>query len=120
MTDNPHDLLELLAADILTLTEEVDAEGLGRSRLTRAETVKRLRAMAAVAAGLSSAARAALPEIDWARWIALGEALAAERVGPVALWEAAREFTTDTLQWLRVYREANPAWFRDASETAGA
>lgn len=114
MTDNPHDLLEALAADILTLTEEVDADGLARSRLTRQEAIKRLRRMAAVAAALPPAAHAALPEIDWARWRALGDDLAADAVTPLALWAAAREFTTDTLQWLRVYREADPHWFRAA------
>lgn len=112
MTENPHDQLEALAADILTLTEDVDADGLSRSRLTRSETIKRLRRMAAIAAALPAPARAALPEMDWARWCALGEELAAERVGALALWEAAREFTTDTLQWLRVYRDANPDWYR--------
>ncbi|QDF95785.1 hypothetical protein CJ010_04075 [Azoarcus sp. DD4] len=120
MTENPHDLLETLAADILTLTEDVDAAGLARSRLTRGETVKRLCRMAAIATTLPAAARTALPEVDWARWSSLGEELAADRVGPIALWEAARDFTTDTLQWLRVYREANPHWFRAAGETTGA
>ncbi|ANQ83781.1 hypothetical protein [Azoarcus olearius] len=117
MNDTPHDQLEALAADILTLTEEVDAEGLARSRLTRGETIKRLRRMAAIAAALPDEARAALPEMDWARWLALGEDLAADRVGPLALWTAAREFTTDTLQWLRVYREANPNWYRPAPDS---
>lgn len=112
MTDNPHEQLELLAADILTLTEELDAGGLARSRITRSETIRRLRRMAAIAAALPEPARAALPEMDWARWGVLGEELAADGVGANELWEAARQLTLESLQWLRVYRDANPGWYR--------
>jgi len=112
---NLHDLLELATTDLLTLTEGLDAGELAGSRLTRAETEKRLRRVAAIAAGLPEEARAALPELNWTAWRQVGEALAAGPLPAEALWAAARELATETLQWLRVYREANPAWWQSAA-----
>ncbi|NMG34392.1 hypothetical protein GRF61_08020 [Azoarcus sp. TTM-91] len=112
---NLHDLLELATTDLLTLTEGLEPRELAASRLTRAETEKRLRRVAAIAAGLPDEARAALPELDWDAWRQVGEALAAGPLAAEVLWTAARELATETLQWLRVYREANPAWWQSAA-----
>ncbi|NMG65484.1 hypothetical protein GPA19_11045 [Azoarcus indigens] len=112
---NLHDLLELATTDLLTLTEGLDAGELAGSRLTRAETEKRLRRVAAIAVGLPEEARAALPELNWPAWRQVGAELAAGPLPAEALWAAARELATETLQWLRVYREANPAWWQSAA-----
>ena len=115
--DNPHALLEALATDVITLTEDLDAGALSRSRLTRVETILRLRSMAALATELPVGAREALPEIDWTRWRALGQRLSDAEIDPALLWSAARELCTETLQWLRVYGEAAPDWYcRGAGE----
>jgi uncharacterized protein with HEPN domain len=105
-------LIDDACTEILTLTEGVDEAAFFRSRLTHAETVKRLKAIAQAAAQLPEPARAAITEIDWARWQELGRELTAGSAGPLSVWVAVRELAPLTLNWLRVYRQSQPDLFR--------
>jgi uncharacterized protein with HEPN domain len=108
-------LIETAATEILTLTGEMEQHDFFDSRLTRAETVKRLRRVAEAAETLPPALREAIPEIDWAQWSALAREFATAGAAQAALWRAIRELTPMTLQWLRVYRDARPELFLPAS-----
>ncbi len=105
-------LIDEACAEIITLTEEVDEAEFFRSRLTHAETVKRLKAVAQAVEQLPGGARSTIAEIDWTRWQALGRELAAGAAGPLAVWVAVRELTPLTLNWLRVYQQSQPELFR--------
>jgi uncharacterized protein with HEPN domain len=105
-------LIDEACAEIITLTEEVDEAEFFRSRLTHAETVKRLKAVAQAVEQLPEGACATIAEVDWARWQALGRELAAGSAGPLAVWVAVRELAPLTLNWLRVYQQQQPELFR--------
>ncbi|THF65339.1 hypothetical protein [Pseudothauera rhizosphaerae] len=105
-------LIDEACAEIVTLTEEVSEAEFFRSRLTHGETVKRLKAIAQAAEQLPEPARAAIAEIDWARWQELGRELAAGSAGPLAVWVAVRELAPLTLNWLRVYQQSRPDLFQ--------
>ncbi|MDO9597780.1 MAG: hypothetical protein Q7J47_08675 [Azoarcus sp.] len=97
--------IEAAATDILTLIEGLDGAEYARSRLTRSAAAACLREIAGLAAGLAPAGREAMPEVDWAAWVALHETLA--RGGDAAReWAAASGLAEMTLQWMRVYRQA--------------
>ena len=97
--------IEDLATDVLTLTEGLDADDIARSRLTRAALTRRLRQIADIAQDLPEDARAAMPEVAWAQWQTLGAALRNGTEDAEMSWRAANELCTETLQWMRVYRE---------------
>ena len=107
-------LIETAATEILTLAGEMEQHDFFDTRLTRAETVKRLRRAADAAAKLPAALHEAIPEIDWAQWTRLARELAAAGASQAALWAAIRDLTPLTLQWLRVYRDAQPELFPPA------
>ena len=108
-------LIETAATEVLTLAGEMEQHDFFDTRLTRAETVKRLRRIAEAVEKLPAALRGAIPEIDWAQWSALAREIADGVTSHAALWAAIRELTPMTLQWLRVYRDARPELFPSAS-----
>lgn len=107
-------LIEQSGMAVLTLIEGLAREELLRSRLTRAEVQRQLTTLARSAAQVEPAARAAMPELDWPGWDALGPRLA----GPPgealdeALWFACESLVPATLLWLRVYQQGQPELFR--------
>jgi uncharacterized protein with HEPN domain len=97
---------------VLVLTEGIEETELLHSRLTRAEVRRQLALMASTLAALPQAARAAMPELDWAAWRATELALdAAASAQAEALWFAVRSLVPATLNWLHVYRQEQPGWF---------
>jgi hypothetical protein len=79
--------------------------------------------MAGTLDSLSPAARAAMPEIDWAGWRAFALVLREDAPSrDAAAWFAARSLVPATLSWLRVYRRAEPRLFEFnlAPEAPGA
>lgn len=98
---------------VMVLIDGLQPSELQRSRLTRGEVQNQLRLMAGTLGALSPEAQAALPEIDWAGWRAVGVALAMPPGQALddALWFGASALVPATLLWLRVYRESQPALF---------
>lgn len=97
--------VEEAATAVLTLTEGLDEEQLARLGLTRGEVRRHLLAAADALLQMGPAARASMPELDWAGW--RREACRMARGGPdemAATWLAVRELAPHTLSWLRVYR----------------
>ena len=107
-------LMEQAGISIATLIEGLEQSELLRSRLTRAEVLRQLRTLADSAGQVAPAARADMPELDWAGWDAMlprfsapaGEAL------DDALWFACASLVPATLLWLRVYQQSQPELFR--------
>lgn len=97
--------IEEAATDVLTLIEGLDAADYARSRLTRAGTVARLRDIAHLAAALPPSGREAMPEVDWAGWQAVDEIIGGGGDSGRE-WAAATGLAAITLQWMRVYRQA--------------
>jgi hypothetical protein len=97
---------------VLVLVDGLVEAEFCRSRLTRAEVQRLLLEMADTLTALPAAARAAMPELDWAGWKA---AALTTRTVPeerdAALWFAARSLVPATLSWLRVYQREQPALF---------
>jgi len=105
-------LVEEAGTDVLVLVEGVEQAELVRSRLTRSEVRHQLVLMARTLASLPPAVHAALPEIDWAGWRGVEQALAtAGAAQDDALWFATQSLVPATLSWLRVYRREQPALF---------
>ncbi|WP_245909568.1 hypothetical protein [Sphaerotilus hippei] len=107
------DLIQRAGEGVLTLTEDVSEADFLRSRLTRNETRRQMALLADSLLGLPEAARACMPEIDWAIWHTTRVEL--DRIGPThdeALWFGARSLVPATLSWLRVYRQERPELFR--------
>ncbi|PLX72748.1 MAG: hypothetical protein C0607_15705 [Azoarcus sp.] len=96
--------VEEAATDILTLVEGLSADDFARSRLTRTATLACLREIADAASALPAEGRAAMPEVDWAGWLDLGDALANGVSCAEREWQAASEGAAVILQWMRVYR----------------
>ncbi|MCK9260314.1 MAG: hypothetical protein RBT39_14290 [Azoarcus sp.] len=105
MMTNTISRVEAAATDILTLVEGLGAEEFARSRLMRRTVLARLRAIADAAASLPAQGREAMPEVDWASWVALGDALANGAASPEHEWAAASEQAAVILQWMRVYSQ---------------
>ncbi len=103
MITNTISRVAVAATDILTLVEGLGAEEFARSRLTRRTVVARLHDIAHAAAVLPAQGREAMPEVDWADWVALGDALANGAASPEREWVAASEQAAVILQWMRVY-----------------
>jgi hypothetical protein len=105
-------LVEDTGEDVLVLVELIDEDEFRRSRLTRAEVIRRLRIIADLLETLAPGVRSAMPEVDWAGWRALVAGMQASGPsGDAAAWFAARSLVPATLSWLRVYRRAEPALF---------
>lgn len=107
-------IIEQSATAAMILTEGVERDELLRSRGTRAEVQRQLRILADSAAGIAPEVRAAMPEIDWSGWQAMGAQL---RLPPGvvlddALWFACEALVPATLLWLRVHRRSQPALFQ--------
>jgi hypothetical protein len=107
-------IIEQSGMAIATLIEEQTREDLLRSRITRAEVLRRLKALAASAGDMPAAARASMPEVEWATWDVMRTHLNAPAGGPLddALWFACESLVPATLLWLRVYRKSEPQLFR--------
>lgn len=101
------DRIEAAATDILTLIEGLTADEFTRSRLTRKTTLARLRDIANAAAALPAEGCAAMPEVDWPGWVALGSAIDSGAITPAREWAAVSEEAGMTLQWMRVYGQAD-------------
>lgn len=107
-------LIQGACESVLILVEQLPREELMRSRLTRAEVQRQLTTLARSATQVEPAARAAMPELDWPGWDALGLRVA----GPPgealddALWFACESLVPATLLWLRVYQQGQPELFR--------
>lgn len=104
-------LMEQLALDIVTLTEEIDESAFFASRLTRVRTLKLLGSLAQTAAGLPAEARERMPQIDWDAWAALAKALPQPSQHPLQIWVAIKELTPMTVQELHDYKRVQPQLF---------
>jgi uncharacterized protein with HEPN domain len=100
--------IEEAGTAVLTLMEGIDESEFSRSRLTRQEVCRQLDSLGLAALELSSATRAALPEIDWKTWLAMAEKAAKDNQ---QLWCVITELVPATLMWLRVYRNQQPELF---------
>jgi uncharacterized protein with HEPN domain len=97
--------------DVIVLTEELDEQEFFASRLTRMEALRLLGVMAYNARNLPANVREQLPEIDWAAWAALPDALVRPTEHPLKIWVAARELVPLTVQQLIDYRRVIPELF---------
>lgn len=104
-------LMEQLALNIVTLTEECSEREFFDSRLTRAQTLQMLGNLSKTAANLPASARERLPQIDWAAWQVLGIALIDPDAHPLRIWVAVRELTPMTLYRLHDYKRTQPQLF---------
>jgi len=104
-------LLQQTGMDVIVLTEELDEQEFFASRLTRQETLRLLGVMAYTARDLPAQVRDRLPEIDWAAWAALPDALIRPHAHPLQIWVAARELAPLTVQQLIDYRRVVPELF---------
>jgi uncharacterized protein with HEPN domain len=104
-------LMRQLALDIITLTEEIDEAEFFASRLTRTETLKLLASMAQTIADIPAGTRERMPEIDWAGWAVLANALPNSSRHPLLIWVAVKELTPLTLQYLNDYKRRQPQLF---------
>ena len=104
-------LMEQIALDILTLTEELNETEFFASRLTRAETLRLLRSFTKTAANLPSAVRDRMPEIDWLAWAALANALSRPSQHLLQIWVAVKELTPMTLHQLNGYKKDSRSCF---------
>jgi uncharacterized protein with HEPN domain len=104
-------LLQQTGMDVIVLTEELDEQEFLVSRLTRQETLRLLGVMACTARDLPAQVREQLPEIDWAAWAALPDALIRPHAHPLKIWVAARELAPLTVQRLIDYRRVVPQLF---------
>ena len=104
--------LEEAGTAVAILSDSVEEQELGASRLTRAEVERQLLVMAQSLADLGPAVAVEMPEIDGAGWRLLADALAP---GGTRAWEtvwfAVESLVPATLLWLRVYRNSRPEWF---------
>lgn len=98
---------------VLTLTEGLEKNEFLASRLTRAETLRQVRIMAASAANVPPQTQALLPEMEWRGWQTVAQQLddSHETQGE-ALWFAICSLVPATLMWLRVYRHNQPQVFQ--------
>jgi uncharacterized protein with HEPN domain len=106
-------LIEQTGVDVATLAEGLDEADLRRSRLTRAELLRRLRLLARSAIAVPPSVRDDMPELDWEGWRLLALRLQAETGGDLdeAIWFAIHSVVPATLLWLRVYRQSLPQLF---------
>lgn len=104
---------EQAGLDVLTLAENLSRDELLRSRLTREEVQRQLRAIADALSALRPELRRAMPEIDWSGWEHLRSALAATAGEALdeALWFAVESLTPALLLWLRIHRRSQPELF---------
>lgn len=102
-------IVEEAGTSVLILTEGLEREEFIGSRLTRDETLRQLRQLAASLDQVPQTIQVLLPEFEWAGW-----ASAAKDFGNPdgeALWFAVRSLVPATLMWLRVYRQNQPTLF---------
>jgi len=104
-------LIRQTGMDIIVLTEELDEQEFFASHLTRLETLRLLGVMADTARNLPANVREQLPEIDWAAWAALPDALVRPNDHPLKIWVAARELAPLTVQQLIDYKRVYPELF---------
>lgn len=105
-------IIEDAGVAALTLTEGLEKSEFLSSRITRAETLRQVKAMCDSATNLPAQAQARLPEIDWRGWQTVARQLGADRVAEQeTLWFAVRSLAPATLMWLRVYRKESPEMF---------
>ncbi len=104
-------LMEQLALDILTLTDQIDESEFFASRLTRAQTLHLLGDLAKTAGNLPAEARERMPQIDWAAWMALAKVLPKPSQHPLQIWVAIKELTPMTVQHLHNYKRVQPQLF---------
>lgn len=106
-------LIEQTGVDVATLAEGLDEADLRRSRLTRAELLRRLRLLARSAIAVPPSVRDDMPELDWEGWRLLALRLQAEAGGDLdeAIWFAIHSVVPATLLWLRVYHQSQPQLF---------
>ena len=94
------------------LIDGLDEAQFLRSRLTRHEVQRQVRAIADAARAMDPADRAAMPEIDWPAWLALADAAAQPgSARDAGTWFVARSLVPATLLWLQVYRQSEPTLF---------
>ena len=107
-------IVEQAGMAVATLIEGLERGELLRSRLTRTEVLRQLQALAASAAAVAADTRAAMPEIDWAGWEAMGRKLLLPPGDTLdeALWFAGESLVPATLLWLRVHRKDRAALFQ--------
>jgi hypothetical protein len=107
-------IIEQSGTAVMILTEGVERDELLHSRGTRAEVQRQLRILTDSAAGIAPEVCAALPEIDWSGWQAIGVQLGLPPglVFDDALWFACEALVPATLLWLRVHRRSQPALFK--------
>lgn len=106
---HPEDTAQLRAlegalTDALTLGEGLDADELGRSRLTLRAIRQKLQLAARAMAALSGEALERMPELDaeaWAGALRAGADARAEALATLALLEG---LAPATLDWLRLYQ----------------
>ena len=104
-------LMEKIALDIMTLTEEISEDEFFASHLTRAQTLQFLHSFAKTASNLAADTRERMHEIDWAAWAALAKVLAKPSQHPLQIWVAIKELTPMTVQHLHNYKRKQPQLF---------
>jgi uncharacterized protein with HEPN domain len=110
-------IIDAAGVAVLTLTEGLEKDEFLASRLTRTETLRQVRIMAASAGNVPPPTQALLPEVEWRGWQTVARQLeeGAAAQGE-ALWFAVRSLVPATLMWLRVYRHNQPQVFQWAPE----
>ncbi|MFH2134728.1 MAG: hypothetical protein ABII81_06050 [Pseudomonadota bacterium] len=104
-------LMEQLALNIITLTEESSEREFFDSRITRAQTLMMLGNLAKACANLPPETCERMHQIDWAAWHAVKIALAKPDQHPLQIWVAIKELTPMTLQQLYDYKRTQPQLF---------
>lgn len=104
-------LMEQLALNVITLTEESSEREFFDSRITRSQTLMMLGNLCKACANLPDEARELLPQIDWAAWHALCIVLTKPDEHPLQIWVAIKELTPMTLYHLHDYKRTQPQLF---------
>ncbi len=107
-------IVEQTGMAVATLVEGLERDELLRSRLTRAEVLRQLQALASALGALGATVRAAMPEVDWSGWEAMRRSLSQPpgRTLDDALWFACESLVPATLLWLRVHRRSQAQLFQ--------
>lgn len=107
-------IIEDAAAAIVVYAEDMNEYDFRASRVIRKEVDKHLLALADTAANLPADIKAALSEIDWQGWQALGRILHGQTAeDPIdAAWFAMQSQAPATLIAIRLYRKTQPELFR--------
>lgn len=104
-------LMQSVGQDIVTLAGDLDDVEFFSSRITLAETLRKLASMSRNAQYMPFEIKVRTHKIDWASWVALDVALVKPSHHRLQIWVAIRELTPQTLRHLDEYRRKDPYLF---------